>query len=868
MKVCRARPGSDGRVRLNRCANRASSLSLAVPRLEAKFLEAIVDFKAIEQKWQARWNEDGLYRTPANPDADRKYYLLEMFAYPSGDIHMGHFRNYSLGDVIWRYKRMLGQHLLHPFGWDAFGLPAEQAAIQRDIHPAEWTEGNIATGRKTLETLGISYDWDREVVTCRPDYYRWTQWIFLELLERGLAYQDEGSVNWCPECNTALANAQVESDGSCWRHPDTKVERRYLKQWYFRITEYAQRLLDSLDDLEENWPESTVAKQRHWIGRSTGAELDFSVVETGDPLPIFTTRPDTVFGVTFMAIAPDAKLMRELVASCPNREPVEEYILQASLRSEIDRSAEDRDKDGVDTGLHVRNPFNGDEVPLFVADYVLAGYGSGAVMAVPAHDQRDFEFARKYDIPIHTVIRPADGDALVPDEMDAAFVRDGVMHASGPFDGTPNREGIAEVAAFADEQGFGKATVQFKLRDWLISRQRYWGAPIPVVHCPDCGVVPVPRDQLPVVLPDVKDFLPRGRSPLADVDEFIRTPCPTCGKPAERDADTMDTFVCSSWYQLRYADPTNADALWDREALKTWLPVDLYIGGAEHATLHLMYFRFITKVLFDAGWSEVDEPVTRLFHHGMVHDEHGDKMSKSKGNAISPVALIQDWGVDIPRTAMLFLAPPDTALSWANDSMIGAKRFLSRASGLVERTVAAGGRMPGGAVPPYPFADAADGERAGLRKLHQTVRKVTGDLDRIQFNTAIAALMELLNVAGNDQTDSTADVHVAGTFAQLIAPFAPHLAEELWSMLGGEGTVFDSTWPAFDEAACVEDAVTIAVQIKGKLRGTFQVPRGTGQDTLLDQVYADERLAGFAGPRDALRRVIHLPDRILNLLPG
>jgi leucyl-tRNA synthetase len=841
---------------------------LAVPRLEAKFLEAIVDFKAIEQKWQARWNEDGLYRTPANPDADRKYYLLEMFAYPSGDIHMGHFRNYSLGDVIWRYKRMLGQHLLHPFGWDAFGLPAEQAAIQRDIHPAEWTEGNIATGRKTLETLGISYDWDREVVTCRPDYYRWTQWIFLELLERGLAYQDEGSVNWCPECNTALANAQVESDGSCWRHPDTKVERRYLKQWYFRITEYAQRLLDSLDDLEENWPESTVAKQRHWIGRSTGAELDFSVVETGDPLPIFTTRPDTVFGVTFMAIAPDAKLMRELVASCPNREPVEEYILQASLRSEIDRSAEDRDKDGVDTGLHVRNPFNGDEVPLFVADYVLAGYGSGAVMAVPAHDQRDFEFARKYDIPIHTVIRPADGDALVPDEMDAAFVRDGVMHASGPFDGTPNREGIAEVAAFADEQGFGKATVQFKLRDWLISRQRYWGAPIPVVHCPDCGVVPVPRDQLPVVLPDVKDFLPRGRSPLADVDEFIRTPCPTCGKPAERDADTMDTFVCSSWYQLRYADPTNADALWDREALKTWLPVDLYIGGAEHATLHLMYFRFITKVLFDAGWSEVDEPVTRLFHHGMVHDEHGDKMSKSKGNAISPVALIQDWGVDIPRTAMLFLAPPDTALSWANDSMIGAKRFLSRASGLVERTVAAGGRMPGGAVPPYPFADAADGERAGLRKLHQTVRKVTGDLDRIQFNTAIAALMELLNVAGNDQTDSTADVHVAGTFAQLIAPFAPHLAEELWSMLGGEGTVFDSTWPAFDEAACVEDAVTIAVQIKGKLRGTFQVPRGTGQDTLLDQVYADERLAGFAGPRDALRRVIHLPDRILNLLPG
>ena len=827
-----------------------------------------MDFKAIEQKWQRSWSEGGLYRTPENPDPDRKCYLLEMFAYPSGDIHMGHFRNYSLGDVMWRYKRMQGKHLLHPFGWDAFGLPAEQAAIQRGIHPSEWTEGNIATGRKTLETLGISYDWDREVVTCRPDYYRWTQWIFLKMLERGLAYQDEGSVNWCPECNTALANAQVESDGTCWRHSETRVERRYLKQWYFRITEYAQRLLDSLDDLEATWPESTVAKQRHWIGRSTGAEIHFGVVETGDPLPIFTTRPDTVYGVTFMAIAPDAKLMRELVDVCPNREAVEEYILQAALRSEIDRTAEDRDKDGVDTGLHVRNPFNGDEVPLFVADYVLAGYGSGAVMAVPAHDQRDFEFARKYGIDIRTVIRPADSDPLVPADMEAAYVRDGVMHDSGPFDGTPNREGIAAVAAHADEQGFGKATVQFKLRDWLISRQRYWGAPIPVVHCEDCGVVPVPEDQLPVLLPDVRDFLPKGRSPLADVADFIQTPCPTCGKPAERDADTMDTFVCSSWYQLRYADPTNDKALWDLDALKTWLPVDLYIGGTEHATGHLLYFRFFTKVLHDAGLSAVDEPVTQLFHHGMVHDEDGDKMSKSKGNAISPVALIQEWGVDIPRTAMLFLAPPDTAISWANDGMIGAKRFLTRAAGLVERTVDAGGRMPDGKAPSYPFAGASDAEKPLLRKLHQTIRKVTGDLDRIQFNTAIAALMELLNAAGDGQTDSPADVHVAGTLAQLIAPFAPHLGEELWSLLGGEGTVFDGGWPAFDEAACVEDSVTVAVQIKGKLRGTFAVPRGTDQDTLLDQVYADERLAGFAGPRDALRRVIHIPDRILNLIPG
>ncbi len=829
-----------------------------------------LDFKAIDAKWQKRWKESGLFETPDPPDREKKFYLLEMFAYPSGDIHIGHFRNYTIGDVVWRYLRMRGRDLLHPFGWDAFGLPAEQAAIKRGIHPSQWTEGNIATGRGTLQRLGISYDWNREVVTCRPDYYKWTQWVFLKLFERGLAYQEEGTVNWCSKCNTVLANEQVSAEGKCWRHPDTTVEKRHLKQWYFKITDYAQRLLDDLDELEGLWPESTLAMQRNWIGRSTGAEIVFQVVETGDPMPIFTTRPDTVYGVTFMAIAPDAKLMRKLLPLCPNRAAVEEYVSRALLKPEIERTSGEREKDGVDTGLHVRNPFNGEEVPLFVADYVLAGYGSGAVMAVPAHDQRDFEFARKYGISIKPVIRPADSPPLDGEKMTEAYVADGVMHDSGPFDGTPNREGIKKVAAYAAGKGFGKETVTYKLRDWLLSRQRYWGAPIPVVHCPSCGVVPVPEKDLPVLLPDVEDFLPKGRSPLEDVESFMNTTCPKCGKAARRDPDTMDTFVCSSWYQFRYVDPKNDQAPWDKEKIRDWMPVDLYIGGNEHATGHLIYFRFITKVLHDAGWVPVKEPVRKLFHHGMVYDEKGEVMSKSKGNVVSPVVLIDEWGVDVPRTAMLFFAPPDREILWSDKGMVGAKRFLTRAAALVDRVVQAGGRFQGPDCPPYPWAGAAEGEKPLLRKLHQTVKKVTEDMEAIQFNTAIAAMMELLNQVGEGPEDpgSPMAVHLAGTLVKLLAPVAPHLAEELWERLGGESSIFQREWPSFEEAACLEETVTVAVQVKGKLRGTLEVPRGTDREALLDLVYADERLARYAGPREELRKVVHVPDRILNLIPG
>jgi len=829
-----------------------------------------LDFKAIDGKWQARWEESGLFDTPGSPDPAKKFYLLEMFAYPSGDIHIGHFRNYTIGDVVWRYLRMRGKEMLHPFGWDAFGLPAEQAAIKRGIHPSQWTEGNIATGRRTLQRLGISYDWDREVVTCRPDYYKWTQWVFLKLLERGLAYQEEGTVNWCTKCNTVLANEQVSAEGRCWRHPDTVVEKRHLKQWYFKITEYAQRLLDDLGELEGLWPESTLAMQRNWIGRSTGAEIVFEVVETGDPMPIFTTRPDTVYGVTFMAIAPDARLMRKLLPLCPNREAVEEYASKAMLKPEIERTSGEMEKDGVDTGLHVRNPFNGEEVPLYVADYVLAGYGSGAVMAVPAHDQRDFEFARKYGIPVKPVIRPADAPPLDGKTMTEAYVDDGIMHDSGPFDGTPNREGIKKTAAYAAEKGFGKETVTFKLRDWLLSRQRYWGAPIPVIHCPSCGVVPVPEKDLPVLLPEVEDFIPKGRSPLEDVEAFMNTACPKCGGEARRDPDTMDTFVCSSWYQFRYVDPKNDRAPWDKEKIEQWMPVDLYIGGNEHATGHLIYFRFITKVLHDAGWVPVKEPVKKLFHHGMVYDEKGEVMSKSKGNVVSPVVLIDEWGVDVPRTAMLFFAPPDREILWSNKGMVGAKRFLARAAALVDRVVEAGGGFSGPECPRYPWSEAAEEEKPLLRKLHQTVKKVTGDMEAIQFNTAIAALMELMNEVGEgpEKLDSPLAVHLAGTLVKLLAPFAPHLAEELWERLGGAYSVFEREWPSFEEAACLEDTVTVAVQVKGKLRGTLEVPRGTSREALLGMVYADERLANYAGAKEDLKKVIYVPDRILNLVPG
>ncbi len=813
-------------------------------------------FQNIEKKWQDRWQEFGLFKTTENPGKD-KFYLLEMFAYPSGDVHMGHFRNYSIGDAVWRFMRMRGKKMLHPFGWDAFGLPAEQAAIKRGIHPSKWTEGNITTGRETMKALGLSYDWDREVVTCRKDYYKWTQWVFLKLFERGLAYQKKAMVNWCPECNTVLANEQV-IDGCCWRHDETPVQRKTLEQWFFKITDYAGRLLNDLEKLD--WPHSVVTMQRNWIGRSEGANIDFEIVETGDRLPIFTTRPDTVYGVTFMAIAPEAESMRKLVDICPNRERVKEYIATVAARSEIERTAEGREKDGVDTGLHVRNPFNGNEVSLFVADYVLAGYGSGAVMAVPAHDQRDFEFARKYEIPIRVVIEP-ENVRLDPDEMTEAYIDPGIMTGSGPFDGRFSRKAIPAIIEYGAEKGFSKKAIQYKLRDWLLSRQRYWGAPIPVVHCEKCGVVPIPEEDLPVELPFVKDFLPKGRSPLEDVPEFMNTTCPRCGSPARRDPDTMDTFVCSSWYHLRYTDANNPDEAFSKAEADKWLPVDLYIGGIEHATGHLLYFRFITKVLHDMGYLSADEPAKKLFNHGMVCDENGEIMSKSKGNVISPIDVVKKHGVDVSRTTILFFAPADHEISWSEDGIKGAERFLTR----VEKMIPEG-------LDSSKTTDSVSGlsnrDAELYRNLNRTVKAVTEDVEKMSYNTAIARMMEFINFIEPDELKNSAiGFLVADKMARILTPFAPHLAEELNFRLGFDSFVVERDWPEFDPDAVGFETVEIGVQIMGKLRGTINIPPDSSQEIALEKAMAGEKIRrNIEGKK--IVKVIYVPGRILNIITG
>ncbi|MCP4566064.1 MAG: leucine--tRNA ligase, partial [FCB group bacterium] len=630
------------------------------------------DYKTIEAKWLNKWEESELFRAPDNPQ--KKFYLLVMFAYPSGDIHMGHFRNYTIGDAVARYKMMNGHDILHPFGWDAFGLPAENAAIRNKKHPRDWTQGNIKVSRDTLKKVGISFDWNREIASHEPEYYRWSQWIFLQMFDRGLAYRKKAKVNWCPTCNTVLANEQV-INGFCERD-DSPVEIRNLEQWFLKITDYADRLIDSLDDLP-GWPDSIKAIQREWIGRSKGCEIDFSIENTGEKLPVFTTRPDTVYGVTFMAIAPEADILKSLEIPAEYKDAVDDYIEKAAKKTEVERAAGE-DKDGVFTGCYAINPFNGDKIQLWVADYVLAGYGTGVVMAVPAHDQRDFEFARKYDVPIKVVIKTTKGIELDPKEMTEANVEYGEMVNSGPFDGTPGDKAIAETIKYAEDKKIGKARVNYRLRDWLISRQRYWGTPIPIIHCPKCGPIRVADNDLPVILPDTDNYMPKGRSPLADVPDFINVSCPKCGGEAQRDPDTMDTFICSSWYFMRYTDPNYINAPLSKKAAQSWLPVDQYIGGAEHAVGHLIYFRFFTKFLKDIGILDIEEPATRLYNHGMVNDEHGIKMSKTKGNVTSPISLIENLGGDITRLAMFFKAPPNIEINWTDDLVANMGKFVSR----------------------------------------------------------------------------------------------------------------------------------------------------------------------------------------------
>ncbi|MCK4403738.1 MAG: leucine--tRNA ligase [candidate division Zixibacteria bacterium] len=811
-------------------------------------------FKEIESKWQKKWEESKIYQAPDHPQ--KKYFMLVMYAYPSGDIHIGHFRNFIIGDTVARYKMMHGYQVLHPFGWDAFGLPAELAAIERKIHPKEWTMENIKVSDATLKRCGISFDWSREVITCEPEYYKWTQWMFLKLYEHGLAYQDIAFVNWCPDCKTVLANEQVVQ-GKCWRC-DSVVEEKELKQWFFRITAYAERLLKDLDKLEW-WPENTKTLQRNWIGKSEGVEIDFTIEGTDQKISVFTTRPDTIYGVTFMAIAPENKLIKSLKMDSEHKSAVKEYIRKASKKSEIDRTAVG-EKDGVFTGVYAINPLSGENVQLWVADYVLATYGTGIVMGVPAHDQRDFEFCRKYGIPIKVVIQPTDRK-LLAENMEEAYTEPGTMVNSDIFNGLFSKEGIDKINQYAVEKGLGRLKTNYKLRDWNISRQRYWGAPIPMIHCENCGVVPVNESDLPVLLPERDiDFRPKGRSPLSDSEEFMDVNCPKCGKKAKRDPDTMDTFVCSSWYFLRYTDAHNSKEPFSKAKAKEWLPVDKYIGGIEHACGHLLYFRFFTKFLHDIGWLEVDEPATELFNHGMVLDKEGRVMSKSLGNVVSPVDIINKHGADVSRITMYFAAPSEREILWSEEGIVGATRFLNR---IYKFAQMAGGKNLKEKLRPDKLTPS---DLKAYKKVNQTIKKVEEDIGTLQFNTAIASMMELLNVMdGLDTEKSKVLGFCVQKLAQILAPFAPHLSEEIWAILGNKESVFKSQWPSYDKEVIKEEKITFVVQVNGKLRATMSLLVNTPEEEAKKLALSNEKVKKFIQDKKIIKSIF-VPNKLINIV--
>jgi leucyl-tRNA synthetase len=818
------------------------------------------NFKQIEQKWQERWERDRLFEAPREADPANKFYMLVMFAYPSGDIHMGHFRNYIIGDAVARRQMMLGKQVLHPFGWDAFGLPAERAAIQRGIHPEDWTLSNIKVSRDTLKKVGISFDWSREVASCLPDYYKWTQWMFIQLFNKGLAYRQRGFVNWCPEDKTVLANEQVK-DGRCERC-DTLVEKKEQTQWYFKITAYADKLIDDLDKLPE-WPDNVKTMQREWIGRSHGLDIDFVIEATGEKIPVFTTRPDTVYGVTFMAIAPEAEILGRLKMTPVYAAKVAEYKQSALRRTDIERSAATREKDGVFTGQYAINPYNGERVQLWVGDYVLAGYGTGVVMGVPAHDTRDFGFAKKYNVPIRVVIRPDAHSTLTGETMVEPYVDYGPMVNSGQFDGKAGQEAVDAVSQYAEQKGIGRRRVNYKLKDWSISRQRYWGCPIPIIHCPKCGPQAVADNQLPVLLPRVDNYQPKGRSPLADVPEFVATVCPKCGGKAERDADTMDTFVCSSWYYLRYCDAKNAAEPFAKEVANSWMPVDLYIGGITHATGHLIYFRFFQKFLKDIGWVNDDEPALRLFNHGMVMDAKGEVMSKSKGNAVSPITLMEERGTDIARLAMYFTAPSEKEVLWSNEGITGVEKFvLNKLMPLIESYR----RSKPDLKRYFRQGELSDQERAIYVKLNQTVKRVSESMERLQLNTAISALMELVrdfdpSVVKND----TLNDQIVLKTIQMVAPMAPHVAEELWELAGFADSVFKSRWPECDSEAILGDTIGIAIQVNGKLRDTVRVATGADQKAVEIEAFGSAKVVAHVGGKEIVKK-IYVPGRLLNIV--
>ena len=815
------------------------------------------NFSEIEKKWQTKWAEGDVFKVTEDPDKE-KYYVLEMFPYPSGKLHMGHVRNYSIGDVLARFKKMKGFNVLHPMGWDSFGLPAENAAIKHGVEPSKWTWENIGEMREQLKELGLSYDWDREVATCHPDYYKWMQWIFIQFYKKGLAYKKENPVNWCPSCQTVLANEQVV-DGKCERCK-TLVGKKDLSQWYFKITDYAERLLDNLEELP-GWPNKVKLMQKNWIGKSIGAEVTFEIDGFDKGLDVFTTRPDTLYGVTYMVMAPEHPYLKELVAGSEYEEPVNAYVDKVQHMSDIERTSTTNEKTGQFTGRYAINPLTGKKVPIFISDYVLMDYGTGAIMAVPAHDQRDFDFAKKFDLEIIPVVDSDDPEVDVYD-LKAAFAAEGTMINSEMFNGMNNKEAIEKIIDYLEEKKIGKKSINYKLRDWLISRQRYWGTPIPMIHCDDCGWVPEKEENLPVLLPADVQFTGKGESPLATSKTFVNTTCPVCGKPARRELDTMDTFLDSSWYFLRYCDPKNTEAPFSKEKVDYWMNVDQYIGGVEHAILHLMYARFFQMALYDLGLVSTEEPFKNLLTQGMVIKD-GAKMSKSLGNVVSPAEIIDKYGADTARLFILFAAPPERELDWSDKGVEGSFRFINR----VYRMVYDFSQNYSEVSESYEISGEADKNMAYW--LNYAIKKVSDDIgERFNFNTAISTIMELVNEMYRYK-EGTVNPGLFGVAIKdliiMLAPFVPHVTEEMWEHLGYEGSVHDQNWPEYDEKALVKDTVEIVVQVNGKIKEKLDIAGGLSREEMEKTAMENEKVKGLIEGKNVVK-VIAVPGKLINIV--
>ena len=845
-------------------------------------------FKEVEKKWQERWEKDQVFKGSNTVEGKENYYVLEMLPYPSGKLHVGHARNYTIGDVIARYKRMKGYNVLHPMGWDSFGLPAENAAIQNGAHPAKWTKSNIENMKRQLKLLGFSYDWDREIASYTPEYYKWNQWIFKKMYEKGLVYKKKSLVNWCPDCKTVLANEQVE-DGKCWRHSKTAVIQKELEQWFFKITDYADELLEGHEELRGGWPEKVLTMQKNWIGKSFGTEVVFQVVENNTDLPVFTTRVDTIYGVTYAVVAPEHPIVDEILKANP---VIKSAVMAMKNMDVIERAAEGKEKNGIDTGWHVKNPYNGVEVPLWIGDYVLMNYGTGAVMAVPAHDERDYAFAKKYNLEIKSVIFPKEGEIALP------FVEDGlVQNSAGAFNGIPNREALVKMAEFGEEKGFAKRTFKYRLKDWGVSRQRYWGTPIPVLYCEKCGEVLEKDENLPVMLPEDIQFSGNG-NPLETSESFKNATCPCCGGPARRDTDTMDTFVDSSWYFLRYCDAQNKDLPFDKKIVDGWTPVDQYIGGVEHAVMHLLYARFFHKMLRDLGYLSSNEPFKRLLTQGMVlgpsyysaaenrflfaeevelkgekafSKKTGEelvvkveKMSKSKNNGVDPEEMILKYGADTTRLFIMFAAPPEKELEWNENGLAGAYRFLTRVWRLVLEN------QDHISLEKIDYTAINKADKALIIKLNQTIKKVTESIeDDYHFNTSIAATMELLNDVQAYQSDSTQYTRVLGEALKqiviMLSPFVPHFCDELWESIGETGYVSEQEWPVYDEKYITTDDVVMAIQVNGKMRGSIEVERETSKEEIEKLALAVPNVVKHIEGKELVKLIV-VPNKIVNIV--